>query len=169
MDLIESNWNLVVQELSEWHLLMKEIQRDTVSDLVYAQVVKIYLDINGVVLKNDLTEAPNLLYFLEKALEHDIYWLTTHCRDGDINKPVRYLSNKVSSEVMDLLRAVKGTKWSTLKTEAIDFTEDFIWLEDIPMRAEVEKIKEMNVEGNLIIVDLKNNTYQLKEIADDIL
>ena len=52
------------------------------------------------------------------------------------------------------------------KTEAIDMSEQFVWLDDRPFLAEIEILKIHNCENKLIIVDL-NNPNELKRIIKE--
>ena len=58
---------------------------------------------------------------------------------------------------------IKPTVWSTLKTEAIDFNSDFLWLDDYVLEAEKKVFGEKGCVNNLIIVNL-DNTKGLQEI-----
>lgn len=73
------------------------------------------------------------------------FWLTTHCRHGT-NKAVQYLSQYYDSETVQLLSKVQPAYWNDLKTEGIDFDEDFIWLEDAPLEADQS---DWAVQGSL--------------------
>ena len=44
-----------------------------------------------------------------------------------------------------------------MKTEAIELTSDFIWLDDQPLQSEVIRLSENDSIDHLIIVDLKKN------------
>ena len=117
--------------------------------------MKIYLDIDGVLLNKDLTipefgEA--IISFL--TTNHDCYWLSTHCRGGNCTA-VKYLAQYYPLSTVEQLKNIKQTNWSDLKTEAIDFNADFIWLEDYPFESEKRKLKENNKIDALITVDLK--------------
>jgi len=86
----------------------------------------LYLDINGEILTKDGKPANYLLDFLKKATEnYNCYWLTTHCK-GDAKTAVDYLESRLPDEAMNFIRKIKPTSWNTLKTEAINFDNDFI-------------------------------------------
>ena len=132
--------------------------------------MKIYLDIDGVILKNDLSlpdYAEDFISFL--TIKFDCYWLTTHCRGGT-NKTIDYLSNYYDKGTIEHLKVIKKTDWSTLKTEAIDFRSDFIWLDDYPFESEKRVLKEHHKNDALIIVDLsrKNELERIQERIETI-
>jgi len=52
----------------------------------------------------------------------------------------------------------------TLKTEAIDFSKDFRWLDDYVMPAERNVLIKNNAQNKLILIDLKNNPEILKKL-----
>jgi len=117
---------------------------------------KIYIDIDGVLLDYKTGQAAphaeELIMFLTSG-RYDCYWLTTHCK-GDLATAINYLSKHFSGKVMRRLKKVKATNWSTLKTEAIEWDCDFIWLEDYPFQAEVSELYNHHKEEALYKVDL---------------
>src|SRR5687767_5622444 len=98
---------------------------------------KIYLDIDGVLLTTKQTKpADASSTFIKFLIENfECYWLTTHCK-GDARNAINYLTRYFDEPVLNMLRQVKSTNWTTLKTEAIDFSHDFIWIEDYPFESE---------------------------------
>ncbi len=134
--------------------------------------MNIYLDIDGV-LTHDSLERPgqpaNGVVELLRMItsKHDCYWLTTHCRGGE-NHAVEHLSKKLPAEALPYLNLIKPTDWSTWKTEAIDFSQDFRWIDDDVYEPELEALRQHNCEDKLICVDLKQNPDFLKELASKI-
>ncbi len=119
--------------------------------------MNIYLDIDGVLLTKNGRPAPGLKEFLEQIVgRHSCYWLTTHCRGG-ADRSLEIFENKVSSIVLELIKHIRPTNWKTLKTEAIDFSQDFRWFDDYVMKVELEVLKEKGVLDKLILVDLSKN------------
>ena len=100
--------------------------------------MKIYLDIDGVLLDYDnggvADGAVELIEYVTK--EFDCYWLTTHCK-GDPMTAVRYFQEYFPNDTMEILKKVKATDWTDMKTEGIDFDSNFIWLDDYPFQAEM--------------------------------
>lgn len=118
--------------------------------------MKIYLDIDGVLLDYDnggvADGAIALIEYITK--EFDCYWLTTHCK-GDSSIAVRYLQEYFPHDTIELLKKVKATDWTDLKTEGIDFDSSFIWLDDYPFQAEIEVLKNFGASESLLKINLK--------------
>lgn len=125
---------------------------------------KLYLDIDGVLLTAKETRAADfVLPFIDYITNNfDCYWLTTHCK-GDTAPALFHLSNYLNKETIQKLKIIKPTTWVTLKTEAIDFSSDFYWIDDNPLRVEINLIntKSSSLNDKLIIVDL-NRQDELK-------
>lgn len=131
-----------------------------------SQQKRLYLDIDGVLLTVKQTRpADHSTAFIEFVSGNfDCYWLTTHCK-GDVKNVIRYLTPYFDNQTIQLLLQVKPTNWDALKTEAIDFSHDFFWLEDYPFSAEKEVLKKHGRLENLIVVDL-NNADELKRVKN---
>ncbi|MBX7225715.1 MAG: hypothetical protein K1X55_06775 [Chitinophagales bacterium] len=119
--------------------------------------MNLYLDIDGVLLTTKNTRIPPCSSeFISFIVEHfDCFWLTTHCK-GDSNVAIKYLSQYYDVFLLEKLSRIRSTNWDMLKTEAIDFANEFIWLEDCPMNAEKSVLKEKGKLESLLIVDLSN-------------
>src|SRR5690349_1793851 len=94
---------------------------------------KLYLDIDGVLLTNKHTKVADdsslfIIYIVDKF---DCFWLTTHCK-GDAGNAIKYLAGYFDEKTLKVLTEIKATNWTTLKTEAIDFSHEFVWIEDYP-------------------------------------
>lgn len=50
---------------------------------------------------------------------------------------IEYLSDYFPEDTIKKLQKIKPTYWEDLKTEAINFDKNFIWLEDSPFQAEL--------------------------------
>ncbi len=137
----------------------------------------IYLDVDGTILLDDLENAGKgalgLGLFLSYLgnLQADglckVYWLTTHCRDGSNEQVLRYLKPKLDPQDYDLIERMRilPTVWNELKTEAIDFSKDFLWLDDDVLDEEFAELRANNAKHKLIRMDLRKNKYQLKDIV----
>lgn len=129
--------------------------------------MNIYLDVNGVLLEKDGTPPFGIVEFLKYITDnHSVYWLTTHCRNGDNSYVLEYLKDKLPIESHDYLKKIKPTKWDTLKTSGIDFSQDFRWFDDYVMESEKKILKENNCEEKQILIDLKNNPKQLLSVTE---
>jgi hypothetical protein len=127
-------------------------------------MIKLYLDIDGVLLTSKQTRpAEYSVEFIDFITNNfDCYWLTTHCK-GDTSSAISYLSKYFELQVIEKLNKIKPTNWTTLKTEAIDFTSEFIWLDDYPLQAEINVLTRQSKNDRLIIVDL-NKTHELYRV-----
>jgi hypothetical protein len=130
------------------------------------EMKKAYLDIDGVILTpKNTSKAENLSEFLDVLTgSFDCYWLTTHCK-GDSKDVVRYLSKFLDDNLLQKLVVIKPTTWSTLKTEAIDLSNDFLWFDDYPLEAEIEQLKLHGKLDCLVVVDL-NKSGELVRIIN---
>lgn len=127
----------------------------------------LYLDIDGVLLTKQGAPAPHLTEFLKFATEHfECYWLTTHC-DGDADKPFLYLVGKIPSEAAPYLEKIKPTKWKLWKPEGIDYSQDFIWLDDYAFDGDKKVLEEHQALEKLRIVDLASNPNQLLDLVNE--
>jgi len=129
-----------------------------------------YIDIDGVLLsKKQVKLVENAKSLIEFAIMNfDCYWLTTHCK-GDCKNVWGYLSKYFDKETMELIKQIKPTLWDTLKTEAIDFSTEFFWLEDNPFQAELLILKEKNFLDRLITVNnnKKDELIRVKKLLEN--
>lgn len=126
-------------------------------------VTNIYLDIDGVLLANDLVPALHAKEFLQFVLEKypdSTYWLTTHCK-GDASVPIRHIGHMFDDETVEIMKKIKATDWQTAKTEAIDFSQPFLWFDDDLFYSEKVDLEKHEVLENWIEVDLAKNPAQL--------
>lgn len=116
----------------------------------------LYLDIDGVLLTNRYpAPPPGIAAVLDVALTRfDCYWLTTHCR-GDAGTALRYLSRYYEAAWLERLAAVRPTTWDALKTDGIDFSRRFWWLDDAPFEAEKAVLARHQCLGQLVTVNLR--------------
>ncbi len=129
--------------------------------------MKIYIDIDGVILEKNGTIPDYGVEFISfLTTYHDCYWLTTHCRGGS-NRTIDYLSKYYSEASIECLKTIQQTDWTTLKTEAIDFKSDFIWLDDYPFESEKIVLQKNHKIKALIVVDL-NIQNELKRVQKEI-
>ncbi len=130
--------------------------------------MNIYLDVNGVLLTKDCESAKGVTIFLKYIIEnHTVYWLTTHCK-GNTEPVVSYLQKYLPKEAYQLIKEIKPTTWGTLKTDAIDFTQDFLWFDDYVMKAEKKVLIKNNVLNKQILINLEDNPNQLLEITNNL-
>lgn len=127
--------------------------------------MKLYIDIDDVLLKpRDPHPADYAEECISYIVEHlDCYWLTTHCK-GDTTPTIEYLSEYFTDIVIEKLKFIKPTMWGALKTDAIEFSSEFIWLDDYIMNAELSVLKENDCIDSVYKVDLeKENLLDVLE------
>ena len=132
----------------------------------YNYPVNIYFDIDGVILANDKQPALHVKEFLSYFIErYPTYWLTTHCK-GDAKYTVSHIERYLDKELLELVKKIKPTNWSMSKTEAIDFSQPFIWFDDQVFEFEKEQLRKHNSLNSWINVDLRENPNHLKDILE---
>lgn len=120
--------------------------------------MNLYLDIDGVLISDDPrsfgTPAPQVKEFLQalNASGHPVYWLTTHCMDGDLTHLREYLQKYLPPDVYAHTVGYKPNIWHEFKTDGIDFSQDFLWFDDDPTLQEREILYSRGAEDNLVLV-----------------
>ena len=130
--------------------------------------MNVYLDIDGVSLANESNAANYADEFLQAVLAaypESTYWLTTHNWRGE-NRTKEVLAPHLKPETVPLLDKIKPSVWNEMKTDGINFSEKFIWLDDDLWEDELKVLEQHNVTDNFILIDLKKNPEQLKDVAD---
>lgn len=129
--------------------------------------MNIYLDIDGVLLANERQAAEGADEFLQAVLEKhpdSTYWLTTHCWRGE-NNALEVLRAVLKPQTVELIKHIKPTEWDELKTDAIDFSQPFLWFDDDLMDEERDVLAAHQALGGWVGVDLANKPNQLQELA----
>lgn len=118
-------------------------------------MIKLYLDIDGVLLTKNHEIPLNALEFINWAVgNYDCYWLTTHCK-GNTQTAIKYLRSYYPSDIITKMETIKATNWDILKTEAIDIESNFFWIDDNPFLSEKAFLAGVGRGNQLIHVDLK--------------
>lgn len=128
--------------------------------------MNIYLDIDGVLLINDRHASPHADEFIQHVLKKypdSTYWLTTHNWQGE-DRAKEVLVPHLKPETVTLLDKIKPSEWKELKTDAIDFEQDFLWFDDDLWPEELEVLEANNATGRFIMVDLAKDPNMLKAI-----
>ncbi len=136
--------------------------------------MNIYLDIDGTLLHEDQWDLKNqaalgLVDFIVALRPHNTFWLTTHCRDGNPERARTIMKQYVPKELYADIDRIKPTVWDIMKTEAIDWTQDFIWFDNEILPFEWEQIEQGSEKQQAIEINLRANPNQLKEVTRDVL
>jgi hypothetical protein len=104
----------------------------------------IYLDVDGVLLRRSWVShggfelSPYAEEFLAHLVaSHNVFWLTMRCRAGmpnDVARAFRHAMQVASlpPKLAKLINAVEPAEWNSCKTEGIDLTANFFWIDDNP-------------------------------------
>lgn len=129
-------------------------------------IQNIYLGIDGVILTKGVVPALHLDKFLKHIVsQFNVYWLSTRCRGG-VAHTEKYLSQFLEQETIGLIRPIKTTDFYLDKTDAIDFRQDFYWLESELFDSEVNALKKQNKFSSWIKLDLIGFPNQLGSLTD---
>lgn len=130
--------------------------------------MNIYLDIDGVLLANETNAAAGADELIRRVLEvypDSVYWLTTHDWQGQ-NTVHKVLDPVLKPETVALLDRIKSTDWKEAKTDGIDFSKKFLWIDDDLWPEELAILEDNDATDNFILVDLSKDPDQLKKIAE---
>lgn len=125
----------------------------------------VYFDVDQVLIANERNAsnyAPELIKYVVER--YDTVWLTTHCMDGNANTPIEHIGHLFDAETVAYMRRIRGARWTLLKTEAIDFSKPFIWLDDDCMEEEREILMQHNCLANWVEINLFENENELKDL-----
>lgn len=127
--------------------------------------MNIYLDIDGVLLANDQNLANHAEEFIKSAVtKHPTYWLTTHSMEDDTSLAVKNVGQFCKPETVELLKQIKPAKWKVAKTEAISFSEPFLWFDDDLYEDERADLAKHNALDSWVEVDLSKDENQLAKL-----
>lgn len=130
--------------------------------------MNIYLDIDGVLLINDKQASPHADEFLNAVLSKfpdSTYWLTTHNWKGE-NRAKDVLAPHLQPATVKLLDNIKPSEWGELKTDAIDFNNDFLWFDDDLWPDELEVLENNDASHRFVMIDLSKDPEQLKKLTE---
>lgn len=129
--------------------------------------MRIYLDIDGVIIgsASPPEDVETLLYFILDRFPGSVYWLTTHCQ-GQCNRTKEWLEGRVADALAErLYREVRPTQWKTLKTEAIDFSAPFLWLDDALLYSERKALEDHGKSGSWLFMNKRDPGMAKKALA----
>lgn len=75
-----------------------------------------------------------------------------------------YLIGKFPQEAAPHIRKIKSTSWDAMKTDTIDFSSDFYWLDDNPFDTELSVLRGHGVQDRLVLMDLDRNPRRLADV-----
>jgi hypothetical protein len=130
--------------------------------------MNIYLDIDGVLLINDNHASPHADEFLQHILNkypNSTYWLTTHNWQGE-NRAKKVLAPYLKPETVPLIDKIKPSEWKELKTDAIDFGQNFLWFDDDLWPEELKVLEDNNATGHFVMIDLAKDPNMLKSLIE---
>ena len=135
--------------------------------------MNIYLDIDGTLIHDDLTDlsgkpAFGLEEFIIALRPHTTYWLTTHCRNGNPERAREIMKSRLPETLHADIDRIKPTTWDMLKTEALDWSRDFIWFDDTITKTEWKQFETAQPNQQVIEMNLRDNPRQLEEVTIDI-
>lgn len=136
------------------------------------RTVKVFLDIDGVLLGTDRTResrsalADHACDFLEFALRHcSVYWLSEHSRGGAaqaLQHVVRHAPMSERERLMSLGAKVKPTRFESYKVEALPQEEEpFVWIDDDPSGAELDWLRARGWLDRWLWVDTREEPEDL--------
>ena len=119
-----------------------------------------------IILQTIFHQLVDLLEYILERFPHSTYWLTTHCRWGS-NQCAQWLEqNGLPKPLVDRLhRTVRPTHWHTLKTEAIDFSIPFVWLDDALLYSERAVLRQHHAQDGVFLMDPRDGQMALKALA----
>jgi len=145
----------------------------------------LYLDIDGSLIMTTEKHLASIcelglgcLEFLQYATRHfECRWLTFHARTGFTNNVSRVFRqavgvNALPKEWLLILENIKPAPWCLHKTDGIDFTTDFYWLDDAASEYDLNILAERNLSSRLIKAHLNHfasDLYRVREILDDVI
>jgi hypothetical protein len=123
----------------------------------------LYLDIDGVLLRrrhsgmfDGFEMAPGCLDFLRWATARfQCRWLSTRCRQGwpdGSRRAFRLAGAPLDDPQWAAFRLIEPAAWTMDKTEAIDPTSEFWWLDDDPTERDLNWLRAHHREDRLIRV-----------------
>ena len=128
--------------------------------------MNIYLDIDGVILgmESPLSDAKKLLKYLLKEYPRNTYWLTTHVKDGENNTNHSLAGVYPDKLVARIYETFRTTDWGTLKTDAIDFSQPFVWFDDTLFAAEKQILDQNGALDSYYKIDPKDKSALKKAL-----
>lgn len=128
--------------------------------------MNVYLNIDGVILgmESPLEDAVEFLRYLLENYPNNTYWLTTHVKDGENNTNYSLAGVYPDELVSRMYDVFKVTDWGTLKTDAIDFSQPFVWFDDTLFTAEKQVLEQNGVLSSYFKIDPSDKSALCKAL-----
>ena len=109
-------------------------------------MLTVYLDVDGV-LRDCASPVEDIEEFLWFCLGNCYcYWLTSYCRGG-MNIAVQKIDGISQKLRFELNARVQPTDWHFSKSEAVDYSEDYVWFDDNAPFDMLAKLKSHGANG----------------------
>ena len=137
----------------------------------------IYLDVDGVLLRRSRVSRSGfeLSPYAEEFLAHlvasyNVFWLTTRCRadmPNDLALAFRHAMQVASlpSKLAKLISAVEPAVWNSCKTEGIDLTTNFFWIDDNPTPRALKVLAEHGCQDRWIEARVDHDSHDLLRVC----
>lgn len=120
-------------------------------------------------MKKSQCAAPYAEEFVDFILQHyHCYWLSPECCQAE-HETRLYLSEFFNETIINKLMQIEPTVWNSSKTQALDFSADFVWIDSFVFDYEKEKLRQNGREHQLLLLnpvnpDLRMAMIQLNEM-----
>ncbi len=129
--------------------------------------MKIYLDIDSILLVDGRTLANHVDTFLQAILKKypdATYWLTPNSNTSS-GETKRLLSVQLKPETVSQLDKIKIVEWRDTASQAVDFKHDFLWFGNELWPEDLKTLEQHEVVERFILVDLAKHPDILQELA----
>ena len=72
------------------------------------------------------------------------------------------------TDIDALVNSVEPTAWSGNNTFGIDLSSDFVWIDDAPLRFEIDALRSRDLLDRLIVIDTNKDDVGLLRAIDAI-
>ena len=130
------------------------------------KIDKIYFDIDGV-LRGTASPQEDIILLLRYCLDHyagSLYWLTTHCRNGENHTKFALLDTFSKEFADELYQSFLPTNWEALKTDGIDLDSDFVWFDDNLFESEKKVLEKYLVLDSFFKMDPRDPNMAKKAL-----
>ena len=119
--------------------------------------MNIYLDIDETIrgIQSPLEDVIEFLEYLLGTFPGQVYWLTTHCRGGVNN--CYYALDFLPDDLRErAAKEIRPTDWNVMKTDAIDFSKPFVWVDDTIFDSELRVLAEHDADEGFYKINPDN-------------